>query len=38
VLDVDGQRALIEADWMPGTSAADLGEFFNVVESIRFES
>lgn len=38
VLDVDGHRTLIEADWLPGASQADIGELADLVQSIRFES
>jgi len=37
ILDVDGQRLVIDTMSLPGASAADLAEFDQVIASIRFE-
>ncbi len=37
VLDIEGQRVMIEADWFADTSAADLAVLSGVIESIRFD-
>ncbi len=36
ILDVDGQRLLVDATYSPGTSAADHAELTAIVESLRF--
>ena len=37
IVDVDGARWVIDANYLPGTSAADLAELDQLVASIRFE-
>ena len=36
VLDLDGERVLVQADWLPDASEADLAALSDVVESMRF--
>lgn len=36
VLDVDGQRLLVDATYSPGTTGADRAELASIVESLRF--
>ena len=38
VLDVDGQRLLVDATYSPDTSEADRAELMSIVESLRFET
>jgi hypothetical protein len=38
IVDVDGRRQVIDAMYLPGTSAADRAELDQIVASIRFES
>ena len=37
IVDVDGTRQVIDAMYLPGTSAADRAEQDQIVASIRFE-
>jgi hypothetical protein len=37
IIDVDGQRLVIDTMSLPGASAADLAEFNQILASIRFE-
>ena len=36
VVDLDGQRVLVQADWLPDASEADLAALSDVVDSMRF--
>ena len=36
ILDVDGQRLLVDATYAPGASAADRADLMAIVESLRF--
>jgi len=38
ILDIDGQRLVIDAMYMPSTDAGDREELWQVMESIRFET
>jgi hypothetical protein len=37
ILDVDGSRLLIQANWSPGSSTQDLAELRAILDSIRIE-
>ena len=37
ILDVDGQRLVIDATHMPATSMADVAELHSILRTIRFE-
>jgi len=37
ILDVDGQRLVIDATHMPVTSMADVAELHSILRTIRFE-
>lgn len=38
ILDVDGQRLVVDAMYMPSSDAKDRAELWQVMESIRFET
>ena len=38
ILDVDGERLVVDAMYMPTTYASDRAELWQVMESIRFET
>jgi len=37
ILDVDGTRLVVDANYMPTADAADRRQLFDVVDSIRFD-
>jgi hypothetical protein len=37
ILDINGQRVVIDATHMPGTSMSDVAELRSIIRTIRFE-